>query len=691
MTRRVCLPLLALVASAAACSGAIPGARRTDPPPPAGSPPDKPASPPFEPLPPRAYASKVKDLLTGLPLTDDELRVVSTDSRALRPLIDGWMTLPSFHDKMLDFFKKAFQQTQIDVADLEEQISPGTSVPPSTNQKRLLATVEESFPRTVLALIDEKRPFTETVTTTRFMMNLPMMVALAFMDAAPKDDLGRPLEAGYWHLKKFGATNFKLVLTRNVDPTTGLPAPIPFEETVDPASPHFMTLTFTPGVGPNSACVDPVVLTGGNAVRFMFRALFGSRGPGCIAAQEPSLFTEDDWNTWRMVTVRAPRAGEERTTFWELPKLRDPKTTELVLATPRVGFFTTPAFLANWPTNQSNSYRVTMNQALIVALGRSFDDRNTTVQVSETSVDALHVQPGTVCYGCHIVLDPMRDFFKQSYSLTYFEQLSALNPSNPPLPAQAVFSLDGVDVRGTGVATLARAMAKHPAFATGWTHKLCQLANAESCDETDPEFMRVAGVFRASNHDFKTLLLELFSSPLVTYDARTKTADATGVVMSIARRDAYCARLSVRLGFKDVCNLQGETSLPGATGRLRTLVLGIPGSSYARADERPVMPHDPNPFSAAALEQICQVLAGQVVDGTPRFTLWKATARDVAIADFVAKLMGVPPSDPLSSRLVDALQRHYASAIAAQAKPADALRSSFTVACSSSLATSMSL
>jgi hypothetical protein len=403
----------------------------------------------------------------------------------------------------------------------------------------------------------------------------------------------------------------------------------------------------------------------------------------------PTVFTPEDWNTWRMVTVRTPQANEERTTFWELPKMRDPHTTELVLAAPRVGFLTTLAFFANWPTNPSNSYRVTVNQALIVALGKSFDDRNTTVQVAETSVDAQHAQPGTVCYGCHQILDPMRDFYKQSYSLTYFQQLSTLDPKNPPLPSEAVFSVDGAVVRGNGVGALARAMASHPRFAIAWTQKLCQLANASSCDEEDPEFKRVAQVFAASGFDWKVLVRELFSSPLVTYAERTQSADKAGVVLSITRRDNFCDRLGNRLAVKDLCNQQGESGLPKIAGQARNLSLGIPGSAYARADEHPVAPHDPNLFFVSATEKICMAVAGQVVEGaTGR---WKVAAKEAAFADFVSLLMGVPANDPLAPRLVDVLARNYAAAVAAKEMPADALRSAFTLACSSPLAVSSGL
>ena len=290
-----------------------------------------------------------------------------------------------------------------------------------------------------------------------------------------------------------------------------------------------------------------------------------------------------------------------------------------MLATPRVGFLTTLAFFANWPTNPSNSYRVTVNQALIVALGRSFDDSDTAVQVAETSVDAQHAEPGTVCFACHQVLDPMRDFYKQSYSLTYFQQLSTAGPQEPA-PARR----GGLQRRRQHRARQRRGGAGqrpgHPPAASppNWTQKLCQLANASPCDEEDPEFQRVAEVFAGSNHDFKVLVGELLSSPLVTYAQHTRSVDKAGVVLSIARRDSYCDRLGNRLGIKDLCNQQNESSLPRIAGQARNLSLGMPGSAYARADEHPVTPHDPNLFFISATEKLCMALAGQLVEGRHR-------------------------------------------------------------------------
>jgi hypothetical protein len=393
--------------------------------------------------------------------------------------------------------------------------------------------------------------------------------------------------------------------------------------------------------------------------------------------------------------VRKPKAGEERTTFWDLPRLRDPNTRDLVLGTPRVGFMTTPAFFANWPTNLSNSYRVTTNQALIVGLGRSFDDRNVTVTVNETSSDDQHVQPGTICFACHQTLDPMREFFRQSYSLSYFQQLDAA-----AAPPTATFSVDGHPmVVGAGIATFARAMADHPRFATAWTQKLCQFANAAPCLEDDPEFKRVAAAFAASNHDWKRLVRELFASPLVTFAESTATAVANGTSIGILRREALCAALEHRLGVPDLCNLTGQPLpvgmvTPGVNqirNKARNLALAVPGGGYARGDEQPLLPHDPNLFFHAATENLCLLLAAQLVDmpaGKGLFTSAKAAE---AVDNMTTVLVGLPAGDPRRAGMVALLNEHLTEARGTGVTAREALQSTFMLACGAPPAISLGL
>jgi hypothetical protein len=667
---------------------------------PGGPPPGPTPPPPYEALSPSAYASKIKDLMTGLPLSDAELAMVTGNHAGLRALIDTWMGTPQFKEKMFDFFKNAFQQTQLDITDLDEQLRLESANVPRADQAKMLTAVQDSFARTVQVLVDEGKPFTEVVTTKRFMLNVPLMVSLAFMDAAPRDDVARSVASGYWIVNKYGGTRtFKYTMVTNVDPATGVAVPIPFEESINPTHPNFMKFTFAqPDPARYMPCVEPVVVMGTRALDEVFSSMWGSRDSCQGSPAAPSLFTDADWNTWKMVTIRTPRdATEERTLFWDLPKMRDPAFTEMVLGTPRVGFMTTPAFFANWPTNPSNSYRVTTNQALIVALGRSFDDRSSTVQVVETNSDDLHIQPNTVCFGCHQTLDPMRDFFKQSYSLTYFQQLAAPTNRRNPIPATGTFAVDGhPPTTGRGVETFANAVAGHPAFAVAWTQKLCQMANASSCLYDDPELQRVAGLFRESNHNFKTLVREVYSSPLVTYAAKTQTAEVNGVTIGIARREQLCARLGNRFGIKDACNLKGESTLPAASARTaRNLSFGIPGSSYARADEQPVMPHDPNLFFSSSSEKLCMMLAGQLIPSR-----WKGPTPDAALDELVSVVMGVPLSDERGPKLREVLLKHFYTAALELAGgnqrnavnfATDALKSTFVLACTAPPAISTGL
>src|SRR3954469_24946463 len=67
--------------------------------------------------PPAVYVAKVKNILVGLPPTDTELAAVTADPSALGGLVDGWMQLPEYQQKMMVFFELAFQQTQISAVD----------------------------------------------------------------------------------------------------------------------------------------------------------------------------------------------------------------------------------------------------------------------------------------------------------------------------------------------------------------------------------------------------------------------------------------------------------------------------------------------------------------------------------------------------------------------------------------------
>jgi hypothetical protein len=187
------------------------------------------------------------------------------------------------------------------------------------------------------------------------------------------------------------------------------------------------------------------------------------------------------------------------------------------------------------------------------------------------------------------------------------------------------------------------------------------------------------------------LVRTLFSSPLVTAAAATKTSTELGVTISISRREHLCAALANRLGVPDACGLQATAQRVTPTKRTaRNLALSVPGAGYARGAETPLMPHDPSLFFVAATENLCGLVAGQIIDAgaRPRYASAKPAE---AIADFVRTLMALPASDPRAAAMTQILTDHHAAATAAGEGAADALRSTFVLACESPLAVSSGL
>ncbi len=193
---------------------------------------------------------------------------------------------------------------------------------------------------------------------------------------------------------------------------------------------------------------------------------------------------------------------------------------------------------------------------------------------------------------------------------------------------------------------------------------------------------RVAIAFEKSNYDFKTLIRELFTSPLVTYAASTETTTKYGGTISIARRDQLCAALSNRLGKPDLCEITMPTPT-NVTSPMNRLAGAVPADGFSRGTEFPVTSPDPNLFYRAATELVCEAAAAKVVDAKSGSVY---TSGDVpaAIEDMVVRVMGVPASDPNHAAVVKVLEEHYDTATTTgKASPTDALRSTFSAACQS--------
>lgn len=617
----------------------------------------------FVPLGAAAAVTKVKNLLLGLPPSDTEVQAVLADPAALPGLINRWMASPQYNEKMLSFFVSSFQQDQFTYDHFVFQFVQYYPFP--EYRRPLLQDFQQSFARTAMALIAEGRPFTDTMTTTRFMMTPAMMATYALLDIIEIDDR-------YNRVDTF-QRSFPVSVTLQSSRM------IPIEQAVDPTSPNFMTFydptiatSYGPGC-PQGTIVYPAPVEFQVLADFLFGEQPRAFGPDrCQPPRIPRAaryIDDDDFTAWHMVTIRQPRSGELPTPFYDLPSMRAGR--ELVLHVPRISFFTTPAFNARWPTNTSNQARVLLNQTMIVALGKPIDLTNVTEPRDRAAIDLPHAPLGSTCYGCHQSLDPMRQFFRQAYSL-----YGSVQGDFAQRAMAGQFNFHGVSMTGTGIADLGAQLAAHPMFATAWVQKLCTYATSAPCEETDPEFRRIVGVFRDSNHSWNTLVQALFASPLVTYLSETQTARSIGQSFPIARQEHLCATLSNRLGVPDLCGLDVTTASPSPVAH--ALASSWPSGQYSRGDPTPSLAIDPSPLIRGGMESLCADLAQRFVDSGPT-SAFRSADPTTAVHNLATLLMGLTSERVAEPQAI--LRSHFEWAQRAGASPSDALKSTFVLAC----------
>jgi hypothetical protein len=636
------------------------------------------ALPPWtEPLPPISVLRKVKGVLTGLGPTDADVAAITADPAALDQLIEGWLETPEFAEKMIFFFQNAFQQSSLAVLDFQFQLRkrPGAFDLPygiygDDAFPLLFKNMKESFARTALELMREGRPFNEVLTTQRFMMTTAL------------ESLYMQIEMPYdIHDQSYKYNQGKRP---------------PIEETLDPNSPNYLVFgyeapTTSSGRRFNNSCAgDATKVSAYPGNTHVFWMLLGAVGRdsgnnssgttnlGCMEHAARPYFSNQDLNDWRMVSITSGTPLRA----YDLPALR--AATTLPSRLPRVSFFTTPAFLATWNTNDSNQHRVTANQALLVGLGQGYTSASATIPVPSNlaAVDGEHAVTTSTCFGCHKSLDPMRQFWANSYDFNE-------KPRNGDGP-QAAFAFGDVLAEGETVFDFASLLAqvtdlREPQvnrFALAMTQKLCFFGNSSKCEESDPEMRRLALEFQNSGYDFKGLVRKLFSSPLITMADRTQTATADGVTISIARRDQLCAALSSRLGKPDLCE-NGVPTPNNVTSAIHRLAGALPADAFSRGTEFPVTTPDPNLFYSAASELVCEAIAVKVVDANAG-SVFSSADVPAAIERMVTSVMGVPIADPKHAAVVDALTRHHQAALESSgANAASALRSTFSAACQS--------
>jgi hypothetical protein len=698
---------------------------------------------------------KVKDLLVGLPCSDDDVNTVKSMGPAgLQKLIITWMSdskfQPLFRGKMIPFFRNMFQQVGFTPTEnfkpqlLENggfDFGPlGTGAVGDDVYFKLVQNLQDSFALTAWQMVQEgTEPFSDVLTTTRFMMTTGLM-SLYTQIEMPDDE---PYNFS-------GGANKNAKLQWKLDYVNS----IPIEDSLNPNSPNYMTFDdqkptvaknsfLTPtcqGVGDTAGGTTQTVVTfGGSSTNLqrptggyaqLFQRLIGYSprypfvGSNVECWEHPAkpYMTDGDVSDWRWVTIAPKQSGDSYIQPYDLPSLR--KATTIKLAMPRVGFYTTPAFLALWNTNDSNQHRVTMNQTLLAALGLSFTSDNNLAPLTEAGLASAHTTTTGECYGCHKSLDPMRMFFGNQFDFNdrnvfVANPFSGSQPNPRPTGAlQAGFAFGDVNwaspSSGSSMTDLGPLLLKvtdgdakkpTPLFATQVAQQLCFWANSAPCATDDPVFRGVVQDFVAANYNFPALVKELFSSALITGAAATSTfpADSTGnetVPVSISRQAHLCAALSNRLNVPDLCAL--TAAVPTSAQNTTVTIAGsVAQDAFSRGSQTPVTPSYPDLFYRAATEELCENLANQVVDATGSpFTSssTSCTNGDGVLTKMVEQVMGIAPSDPIHDQALQILQTHCAAATAtkstttggrptgggtAASGQTTGLRSTFVLACES--------
>ena len=669
---------------------------------------------------------KVKNLLIGMPPTDGDVALVTNSGAAgLQMLVSTWQTSETtkllFRDKMVGFFRNAFQQTGFTpTEDFKIQLLQnggfdfgpfGTSAVGDDAFPRLVQNLQDSFALTAWQLVQEGHPFTEVLTTNRFVMTTALKSLYIQVEMPADAPFGNQNAKPAWTVDYSGnAIPLESALQNMVFSDE---APAAGRSNVGGGS----FPTCAGGTGSATGTFNGTSLLFQRLLGFTARYPFTGNGVMCYEHASKPYFTTNDLTDWNWVTINHVPTPTDRTAVpikpYDLPMLR--ATTTLDLSIPRVGFYTTPAFLALWNTNDSNQHRVTANQTLLAALGQSFTSDSVIVPLSQEGLDSTHAVAGSECVGCHKSLDPMRQFWGNQLDFNDRNDFPAGNrftgaAANPrPAIIGGGFAFGDVNDKGADLPAIGTLIARVTdgaglhRFAITMAQDLCFWANSAPCSETDAEFRRVVGAFENSTpmpYNFAVLIKEFFASPLVTGAVATGTYPAAGSVpISIARRDHFCAALSNRLGKPDLCaqTVPRPSSTQAATA---TIAQSVATDAFSRGSQIPVTPADPTLFYRSASELLCSNIAAQVVDPTSGTGVYSMSDVPGAITNMVETLMGYPAGHPAHAEAMQILQEHYDMARTTTSgtggrpgmtSATSALRSTFILACESPTAVGIGL
>jgi len=582
--------------------------------------------------------TKVKMLTVGIAPTSDELAQVKKDPASLRSLITAWEATPEFQQKTLTLLSLLLQAKQLPT--VWDQLD---GIAHSGIPRALGAALQQSVLLTAWDIIQNNRPFTEIFTTRRWAVTTAELVMMRYTDQTQAER---------------NAIHHVLVY----DPKQ---APKSLDESIATGRWYFPDLPSGCHVKPDIAVVDLVRMQWGHLRCF---------GPPDYSFPDTAQLSSNgtDFTDFRFVEFKQadPNAPFDAPPFWDVPSWRKVKENDTVASRlPRAGFMTTPIFFNNWATNDDNQFRVTINQAMIVALSATFRVGEATTPLVTDGIPTMHTDANADCYGCHRQMDPMRNWFQDSFGSAYQSVRGTLASYKPG------FAFGGVTFSGGDFDAFAKGLAEHPMVAEAWTQKLCWAANGAPCNTSDPEFARVAKAWKDSNFSWKTLIAELYSSPLVTGLVPTTTWQSSDLPVSIVRGQHLCAALDARV--PGLCEQHGISSTIGL----------VPSDRFNRATVDPDVPTEPTAFSIAALESLCTQVAIKMVGKGD----YKSSTPKTTIPNIAEQLLGVPVGHSRHDVLVSGMQEHFDNAQKMGATADQAMQSALILGCMSPDAAGMGL
>ncbi|MEM9458661.1 MAG: hypothetical protein AAGF11_31080 [Myxococcota bacterium] len=497
-------------------------------------------------------ASKVKYLLHGGAITNDELLQVSDDdgkivNDALETLVAEWMTTPEFRAKRRQFLELTLQQDPSDGNYFYQfRNTKNLSMKPFRDNFRM------SMIRTAERIVDDEEDFRSIITTNEWEVTTLLLGALKMAD--------NPMilkSSGIWPKGNYNNDLRSLVNSEGF-----------YDSDLDSKVWRTVTLVHNP---------DSTHMLSGTKL-------------------DDPLYLEYEAN------------AQEHAQY--LRSIPDGGSVEL--RAPRIGFFTTPAFFQTWITNDDNDFRVTINQAMLVATGRSFSPGDITPINTDMSAIDLDVFPvGSECHGCHKNMDRMLTAFSANYdpinSRQHFPEQTVPQPD---------FSFQGHSVPVDSIQTWAEALASHPNFARAWVVKLCQWGTSAKCDPLDPRVVALATDFEESGFRLNYLFEKFFASRLMTDTSYMEGTEVPGARVSIARQGHFCHAAHTRLkaalaaqgeaekSAANVCSISDEADILGSS---------IPDDTFGRGESYLHQPRDMGPFTAVSFEGLCSTSAPFVV------------------------------------------------------------------------------